>query len=321
MNDERKSFTYRIEIKNEAAGEVGAVIAKLGVVDKDLDVLLPGTFPLNAKVKLSSYGHDVVTSAAPPVGDGVVFERGNEAIFGGRFYMGTERGREAFQTIKEMGSNCDWSFGWNKGTTQTEPLSDYWKSQGARRVITGLIPIEVSPVFVGAGQGTGTLYTKSAEGDAEEQDRIRRYAALSETLRKNAEKWEEWDQLKKYKALSEALRDNSNLDPDPGVERKLLAHRVARSACAFWNISQPRIRWFSPDGTKSGQYDEEKTVIWLSTDLSDDQLIITYGHELEHHRQYLRGHLFNCVAAESAGELTLERFRRERSSMGLSAYR
>jgi hypothetical protein len=39
-------------------------------------------------------------------------------------------------------------------------MTDEWRQKGARRLIAGLYPIEASPVFVGAGQGTMTLFTK-----------------------------------------------------------------------------------------------------------------------------------------------------------------
>jgi hypothetical protein len=163
MSDlEMKSFGP-FEIKSEDKGEVVAIVATLGVVDKDGDVIQKGAFPPGgANVKLSGYNHDVIVGGAAPVGKGVVTEEGDHAIFRGKFFMSTERGREAFHTTKELGTEGEWSFGFPKAV-KTGELSQEWKAKGAKRMIAGLTPIEASPVFVGAGWGTGTLLTKSAE--------------------------------------------------------------------------------------------------------------------------------------------------------------
>jgi hypothetical protein len=162
---EMKSFGP-FEIKSEDKGEVVAIVATLGVVDKDGDVIQKGAFPPGgANVKLSGYNHDVIVGGAAPVGKGVVTEEGDHAIFRGKFFMSTERGREAFHTTKELGTEGEWSFGFPKAV-KTGELSQEWKAKGAKRMIAGLTPIEASPVFVGAGWGTGTLLTKSAEPDA-----------------------------------------------------------------------------------------------------------------------------------------------------------
>jgi hypothetical protein len=166
MSDlEMKSFGP-FEIKSEDKGEVVAIVATLGVVDKDGDVIQKGAFPPGgANVKLSGYNHDVIVGGAAPVGKGVVTEEGDHAIFRGKFFMSTERGREAFHTTKELGTEGEWSFGFPKAV-KTGELSQEWKAKGAKRMIAGLTPIEASPVFVGAGWGTGTLLTKSAEPQA-----------------------------------------------------------------------------------------------------------------------------------------------------------
>ncbi len=159
---EMKSFGP-FEIKSEDRGEVVAVVATLGVVDKDGDVIMPGSVPAGGSpVKLSGYNHDVITEGAAPVGKGVVTEEDGHAIFRGKFFMSTQRGREAFLTTKELGPEGEWSFGFPKAV-KTGELTAEWKSKGAKRVITGLHPIEASPVFVGAGWGTGTLLTKAAD--------------------------------------------------------------------------------------------------------------------------------------------------------------
>lgn len=151
-----------LEIKDAEKGEVAAVVATLGVVDNDGDVLLPGCVKGGeAQVKMSGYGHDVVLDGVAPVGMGVIKEQGDSLVFKGRFFLSTERGREAFATVKELGSAGEWSFGFPRGVTTGE-MTKEWAQKGARRLISGLTPIEASPVFVGAGIGTRTLSVKTA---------------------------------------------------------------------------------------------------------------------------------------------------------------
>lgn len=161
---EVKSFGA-FEIKDEATGEVAAIVATLGVMDKDGDVLLPGSFPSSTMVKLSGYGHSIIKENAPPVGKGTITVEGDKAIFRGRFFMSTDRGRDAFHTVKELGEDGEWSFGFPRNA-KTAPMTKEWRDKGARRLITGLLPVEASPVFVGAGWGTGTLFTKDAPDES-----------------------------------------------------------------------------------------------------------------------------------------------------------
>lgn len=162
---EHKSFGA-FEIKDEATGEVCAIVATLGVVDKDGDVLLPGAFPPSTIVKMSGYAHDVITEGAPPAGKGTLTVEGDKAIFRGRFFMSSARAREAFAVVKELGPDGEWSFGFPRAAVKTVAMTDEWRAKGARRLVAGLTPVEASPVFIGAGFGTGTLFTKEASEDA-----------------------------------------------------------------------------------------------------------------------------------------------------------
>lgn len=180
------------EVKDADKGEVTAVVATLGVVDRDGDVILPGAIPANSKVKLSGYGHDVVLQNAPPVGVGTINEVGDKAIFSGRFFLATERGREAFATVKELGQDGEWSFGFPK-QVKTGELTDAWKSQGAKRIIKALLPVEASPVFIGAGRGTGTLNIKAAESLSDRMEAVHNALwARNDALGENADAEARW---------------------------------------------------------------------------------------------------------------------------------
>lgn len=156
-----------LELKDAEQGEVTAVVATLGVVDKDGDVILPGAVAAGgAKVKVSGYNHDIVLDGAAPVGKGTITEIGDKLMFQGKFFLSTTRGREAFHMVKEMGADGEWSFGFPR-QVKTAELTEEWKAKGARRLIAGLRPIEASPVITGAGVGTQTLTAKAADATIE----------------------------------------------------------------------------------------------------------------------------------------------------------
>jgi hypothetical protein len=157
------------EIKDADRGEVVAVVSTLNVVDRDGDVVLPGAIKDGSVVKLSAYGHDVITEGKAPVGRGVVTIEGDRAVLKARYFMSTERGRDAFATVKEMGSDSEWSIGFAR-RVKTAPMTDEWKAKGARRLIAGLDLWESSPVFMGANAMTGTLAAKGAEIEDEPID-------------------------------------------------------------------------------------------------------------------------------------------------------
>lgn len=156
---ELKSFCT-FEVKDAEKGDVEAVIATLGVVDKDEDIITNDAIPNGSKVSMSAYGHDAVYGTAP-VGKGVIHVDGSRAVFKGRMFLATVRGRETFEVLKEMGVDQEWSFGFR--ILGSEVPNEEQRKQGARRILTKLDAFEVSPVIVGAGVGTRTLAVKAAD--------------------------------------------------------------------------------------------------------------------------------------------------------------
>lgn len=162
---ERKTLdTAELVVKDAAKGEVVAEIGTPGTVDKDGDVFLAGSTqpPSGAKVKISGYSHDVVTDGAPPAGAGVVTEEGGKILLRGRFFMGTTRGRESFEVVKELGPDGQWSVGFPESSVAVAPLTTEWREKGARRLISAYTPVEASPVFMASQHGTRTLAVKRA---------------------------------------------------------------------------------------------------------------------------------------------------------------
>lgn len=155
------------EIKDESTGEVEAVIATLNVVDRDYEVITPSAIKSGAKVKMSSYGHDAMggfSAGSLPVGKGTVHVEKDKAVFRGKIFTSTERGKETLAVLKEMGSEQEWSFGFR--VLGSEIPNEEWTKQGARRILTKLDVFEVSPVIIGAGIGTRTVAAKEADEEA-----------------------------------------------------------------------------------------------------------------------------------------------------------
>ncbi len=154
------------EIKDADRGEVVAVVSTMNVVDRDGDVILPGAIRDGATVKLSAYEHDVIVEGKSPVGRGTISIVGNRAVMTAKYFLSTERGRDAFNTVKEMGTDSEWSIGFAKAVS-TSPMTAEWKSKGARRLVAGLDLWEASPVFMGANGLTGTVSAKSTSVEPE----------------------------------------------------------------------------------------------------------------------------------------------------------
>lgn len=163
------------EIKDAEKGEVEAIVATLGVVDRDGDILRKGAIPDGVAVKMSAWGHDAVFGNRP-IGKGVISIDGNKAVFKGRVFLNTTEGRETFEVLKEMGRDQEWSWGFR--VIGSEVPSDEEKKQGAWRILTKTDPFEVSPVIMGAGIGTRTLGVKSAEPQADGADGFDVHRAL-----------------------------------------------------------------------------------------------------------------------------------------------
>lgn len=159
MPDPVMKYFSGFEIKDAAKGEVEAVIATLGVVDRDEDIIRHDAIRDGAKVRMSSWGHEAMYGARP-VGKGTLHVERDQLRFKGRIFLNTVDGRETFEVLKELGGETEWSFGFK--IIGSETPSDDERAKGARRALTKLDAFEVSPVMIGAGVGTMTVGLKSA---------------------------------------------------------------------------------------------------------------------------------------------------------------
>ncbi|MGR6922564.1 HK97 family phage prohead protease [[Actinomadura] parvosata] len=152
--------SLRVEIKDEAKGEVRAVFSTFNKIDSHRDVTVPGAFTDGEEMPISSYGH-TSWEGALPVGKGRIRQTSKEAIFEGEFFMDTPHGAATFKTVQRLGSLGQWSYGYD--------ALDYsfGEHDGEKvRFLNKLKVHEVSPVLLGAGVGTRTLATKSGAPQA-----------------------------------------------------------------------------------------------------------------------------------------------------------
>ena len=163
------SRTKRFQLKEiSPKGEVAAEIATLGVKDKDGDVTLPGFFgSQDTKMVLSHDWGPVM------LGKGKISEQGEKAVFDGKMNLdeADAEARAVFSRLKFDMENppalIEWSYGFELKEGAREPFKNhaefgdgFWlkpvdDSPGAK-------VHEVSPVLVGAGEGTGTVSVKGA---------------------------------------------------------------------------------------------------------------------------------------------------------------
>ena len=165
MPENTRTKTFRLKsLKADGdAGTIEAVFATLNVVDSDGDRILNGAIG-NQNVIMSAYGHASWGGGLDglPVGKGRIYERKDEAIFEGRFFLDTTNGEETYKTVKNVGELQEWSF--------ALPEVDQAIVEEDGEVIHELKRIrvnEVSPVLMGAGVDTRTLGVKKVDTEAE----------------------------------------------------------------------------------------------------------------------------------------------------------
>jgi hypothetical protein len=144
------------------AGTVRAVVARVGITDKEGDLFLAGAFGEQV-VRVSSFGHRSWPSRGgePPVGRGTIREQGDSVLADMKFFVGTTAGREHFELVRELGDLQEWSYGFLPSDAVSREPTAAERAAGAVRAISAVRVIEVSPVLIGASVGTRTLSAKS----------------------------------------------------------------------------------------------------------------------------------------------------------------
>jgi len=158
-----EKFTKSVEFKttDDEKGNVEAVFSVFNNLDSDGDVVLPGAIK-------SGFKDDQVPMVFAhkwdqPIGKGKIVQEDDKAVFKGKFFMGTEAGKEAYNLAKEMGDLQEWSFGFRINDYEVAEFQKDGESVGDVRYLKDLEVYEVSPVLVGANRQTYTLAIKTGE--------------------------------------------------------------------------------------------------------------------------------------------------------------
>ena len=152
-----KSLSGSIQLKTDDGspdGSFEAVFSTFGIVDADGEVVTHGALkPHDGKAIPLVWGHDW---HGPAIGKGTIAVDADRARILGTFNLASSVGRDAYETVKFMGGLQEYS--WGFGVTDIDTIEIDGKAYPA---ITGVTPIEVSPVLVGSNPKTGTLDIKS----------------------------------------------------------------------------------------------------------------------------------------------------------------
>lgn len=154
-----KSVSGSITLKGDDSptpGAFEAVFSTFGIVDADGEVVVREALePHDGKEVPVVWGHDWF---GPPVGKGKIAVDQDRARIVGEFNLASSQGRDAYETVKFMGGLQEYS--WGFGVTEIDSVEIDGQSFPA---ITGVDPVEVSPVLVGSNPETGTLDIKGAK--------------------------------------------------------------------------------------------------------------------------------------------------------------
>tara|TARA_Y100000593_G_scaffold86112_1_gene164251 strand:+ start:6826 stop:7620 length:795 start_codon:yes stop_codon:yes gene_type:complete len=162
--------TVNIITTDEVEGKVQAVFSNFNEVDSDGDVVMPNSIK-------SGYGERGVAMVwahdwKDVIGRGQIVQDDKRAVFKGQFIMDTERGRDAFNTVKAMGDLQQWSFGYEVLDSENGMFKKDNNEEIEVRFLKDVKVWEVSPVLVGANQNT---YTMSVKGDEQEEKKGKRF--------------------------------------------------------------------------------------------------------------------------------------------------
>lgn len=143
-------------IKADAQGKISLVFGTMNVIDHDGDVTIPGAIGDPQKVRMSAYNHSSWGESLP-VGKGIIYEKGDDMLFDGQFFLNTAAGKETYETVKSMEDLQEYSYGFD---ITEAGFGQFGPDDQEVRFLKGLKVYEVSPVLLGAGLNTRTLAIK-----------------------------------------------------------------------------------------------------------------------------------------------------------------
>ncbi|MGI8515382.1 MAG: hypothetical protein ACR2NT_09630 [Acidimicrobiia bacterium] len=283
------------EVKSADQGVVEAVVATLGVIDHDNDVVEVGALGGRQRAPLSAYNHSS-SGEALPVGVAEVTESGSKWLATTRYFLETLAGREAFATMKalhEAGLPSEYSWGYDVLKSTPDTLDD------GRRVrrLEALRLIEVSPVLRGASIGTGSTAVKCDSCAAKTGPCPEELAELK-AIRDKVALHEAHRQFETRSVIEQARkhlqRGYIEVPPAsvPAVTRSAAAVSC-RTAAERLQVPTPSIRWFAPAAYgKSADFTRQTDIdgmagpgdkeIWLRADVTASRAAEVGAHETAH---------------------------------------
>lgn len=154
----KKIYNAPFNIKAQASGEISCVFATLEVWDHDNDFTVPGAFGTQGPVPLEAWNHNYMQL---PVGQGRIYEKGNDAIFEGNFFLDTQAGHDHYETLRQMNSHeYPQEFSYSFDVLRLEKVTHDGKP-GQR--LLSLKVLGIAPVQRGAGINTRLLSIKGAK--------------------------------------------------------------------------------------------------------------------------------------------------------------
>ena len=155
LHERGRSDAQAAKAARTLAGSVTAILGHVGVVDRDGDILDPGSMRPAPQVVLSAWGHSAIQGGGdPPVGRAVRVWEESGAILADVVFDDTPAGRKACERISR--ERPDWSFGLRMMVER--PLTADERRRGARRALRSFELFEVSPVDKGASVAQGTAH-------------------------------------------------------------------------------------------------------------------------------------------------------------------
>lgn len=152
-----------VEIKNADLGQATVRFATYNEMDRHGDITKKGAFEDGAQVVVSAYNHGS-WSGGLPVGKGQLRDSRKGIYADLQFFMNTTAGRDTFETVKEVGSLQEWSYGFDiEKKSEGSIKSEDGERETPVRYLEKVKVYEVSPVLMGAGLSTATVGVKSMD--------------------------------------------------------------------------------------------------------------------------------------------------------------
>jgi HK97 family phage prohead protease len=274
------------KLDTESPGYVEAAFSIFGKIDSDRDIVEPTAFKNGQPIPLV-WSHDWQR----PVGKGAVNVEKDRAVFKGRFFLNTTAGRDAYETVKEMGDLQQWSWGFRV----TDATMDTVDGENIRRIKSADV-FEVSPVLVGANRETHTVAIKSGDvsDDGDEIDDAA-LAQILDAVERDEEK-AAWDA-----AYINDLPDSAFAVILPGGEKDGEGKTTPRNL--------RKLPHHNADGSLDMPHLRNALARLEQADLPDDAKGTARGH-LEKHAKAEgvgdRGKAYDPDPAEKAAGLTME---------------